>query len=275
MLRIVADKGQEEDSETDWEGFDGTQTPPDAVSDDEGRFTLPPQTPGRYLLFVEHPFAETHLERNLDLKSGPRLDLDLRVKPAGKVRVRVLDAAGKPVKDEGVVLVRADGLHHWGSSDAEGWAEFESIPAGPCVVRWGAARPFSLVFNLSRAQDEGERTRAYDALRAEAGEHVVRAGAESSITVRLPRRVRTLVRVEPWSDEVKSVSNLWFVTATTDPGDRLWLRGTSQADLRFEIVLEPGAYVVYAEPQPAGWGQRKVFNVEIPDAPTHTLDLGR
>jgi uncharacterized GH25 family protein len=268
-LHLVADKGiaaDAEESEIDEGGA------ADGYSDDEGRFALPPQTPGKYLIVVQHRFAEQLIERDVDLRHGPRSDLDLRVKPAGMVHVTLVDAEGRPVPDEVVMLLRPDGAIYWDQTEAEGESRYESVALGPCLVRWLNAPPTRLVRDFQNAADDDARSRAWDALRAETPETVVRAGQETAVKIRLPARVKLTLRITPWSDEVKRIQGVW-VKATNESA---WYSARRQDDGSFLSLVPAGTYEAYVMPEPQGWDGHRIFKgIEVPDGRAHTTELGR
>lgn len=268
-VRLLAPTGKEGDGDAGADDFeDGA---PDAFTDEEGRFLLPPQTPGTYGLFVRHPLALGHLEPGLDLKAGPRTDLELRLEPAGKVEVRVLDAAGKPARGEAVLLLRANEGARWDGTDAEGKAQFVSVPVGPCVVCWRHGEPRERLMAYVQADDDEARTRAYEALRTDLREEVVRAGQATAVTVRLPRRVHLTVRIEPWEPDLV-VERVY----ASDPGRGSWFQVRDEETGALEADLPAGTYTFYAVPRTGGWEARKEFEgVVVPDVAAHTVELGR
>jgi protocatechuate 3,4-dioxygenase beta subunit len=243
----------------------------DARTDEEGRFTLGPQTPSRYQITVRHPFIEAHVERDIDLKNGPRLDLDVRVKSAGNVLVTFVESDGTPAPQENVALLRADGYSDGGWTDADGRWRFESVPVGACLV-CGRNVPQSLLRAFGGAEDDDTRSRAWDAVRAEVPETVVRAGLETKVTVKVARRVPVRLKVHPWAEDVKQVVDVWFMTRE----GYNWYRAPRQEDGTFLGRVPVGTYTVFAVPSTQGWDGNKTFSgVVIPDVASHELELGR
>jgi hypothetical protein len=244
---------------------------PEAASDAEGAFVLPPQTPGRYALLVRHPHAVPRVVAGVDLTSGSQQGFEVVLEPAGEVRVRVLDARGGPAAHEDVLLVRPDGFALDGTTDEDGQLHWRSVAAGPCLVRWASLRDTRRLRTVAYSDEEAVRREAYDALLRDGPETFVRAGEPTDVALILPSRVSVTIRVTRWTPDPGAIERLivgypqgyWRVSA-----------GPS-AEGAFQLELEPGTYEMRAVPS-SGWEQSRIFEaVTIPDAPSHTVDLGR
>jgi len=78
---------------------------------DEGRFTVPALTPGRYWLRAassDHPEWDATIE--VEVRPGAENRADLRFTPGGRLSVYVKDEARRPVRGATVTVKRPDGM---------------------------------------------------------------------------------------------------------------------------------------------------------------------
>ncbi len=105
----------------------------DATTDAEGRFTIPHAKPGDFYVMAEADghapaFQDVKVERGIDAEG-----VELTMGPGETIRLRVVDAEGRPLPDVAVAPSLARG-REWGSSfraktDAEGRAVWRDAPA--------------------------------------------------------------------------------------------------------------------------------------------------
>lgn len=245
----------------------GEERVPDGVSDAEGRFELPPQTPGVYGVLSDHVHAAPALTRDVDLRSGARPDLEIVLEPAGEVVVRVLDAQGRPAADVDVALVHPNGAEQLDETEEDGSLRWPSVPVGPCLVRaLTLAETGSL--HLAGFGKDDARAQAYEALRREGGEQVVRAGEVTEVVLRLPRRTDVTLRVRPWGPDL---GRLPYMMVRHAPSEfRRWVYTDESGT--FRVSLEPGEYEARVLPE-AGWEAARTFKIVVPDLPSHTIEL--
>ncbi len=242
---------------------------PDAVTDAEGRFTLPAQTPGLYSLLVEHPHAVLRVVADVDLRSAPKSELEIVLQPAGEVEVRVLDDRGRAADEVDVVLVRLDGFAIEATTREGGQARWQSVPPGTCLVRLATLRESKALRTAAYTDDEALRAVTYEQLRRDGVEQVVRAGEALQVLLRLPRQVEVTLRVKPWAADLKPLR-----AVTVRHAASFWQRYLSSDEAGvFRLPLEPGTYEARVFPE-SGWDDSRVFEIVVPDVPAHTLDLG-
>jgi hypothetical protein len=211
----------------------------DAVADDEGSFTLPPQTPGKYEIRAEAD-GQIPASKEVDLTRPVAAEIDLRFPASGTIEGTVVDDAGRPAPSAEIVVYRPDGTSFRQTADDQGRFRMGAQPLGPVIVRWASLR----TRNQMRAPDPDDADRwktFYDALRREGGEATVREGDVTKVEVRMPRLTR-------WTGRLAEVpgehTGRWR-------GFYLQLDGASGQfvrvgdDGKFSVLLEPGAYTVW------------------------------
>jgi len=121
----------DEDGELDWMGR--------AEAGSDGGFAFRGLPPARYRVLVQGLAVRQEFTRDIALADGAIERLEVIARPAGKVRVVVLDAAGEPAPDIGVRIVdaagepRNDGLP--ARTGADGAYEFPSLGPGEYRVQ--------------------------------------------------------------------------------------------------------------------------------------------
>ncbi len=181
----------------------------------EGRFTL------SNLALCEHPLIVTHPEfvcHDRIITLGPQAshaDLRIALKPAAQIHVAVVDATGKPVRDEFTFRVEALDGHRF---IPPGRNRHESSFASPCWITDGQAGAV-----LFTELDEGEY--AIDVMRA-TGEaaphqwvlvHTTYYGGLSPVTVRPGEKKDVQIRPQDNATLVKIKLSGPVLTTPTSP----------------------------------------------------------
>lgn len=239
---------------------------PDAASDAQGAFVLPPLTPGRYDVIAVHVDSLPAVLKGVDLLSGDADDVEIRLPPSGGLRGSLVDAYGQPVTDEQVVVLWPDGTVRLESVDSRGRFEIRGLPVGPCVARWLSMQEARRYAGALKGSDVEKKREVYDELRQDGGEDYVSDGEMTSITLRVPRRVRVRGRITLQGEPPTQVRTFWLVV----PGSGVGVSIECDEDGRYERDVEPGSYQVWV---PFSGDEWRPIPVEIPDVPTHTLDL--
>lgn len=262
LLRVKP--GQEPEAEVQWEWSEAPSD--DALSDAEGRFEIPPQTPGRYALYTVHPYAAYGEPVTLDLVRGSQTGIEVRVAPAGRIHVLVQDPQGRPAPRERVWLIAADGWSDREHTDAEGRAEFVSVPAGRALLATEALALLPLLHRIGWGETpEAERRAAYDELARVVPEVLVLASKDLEHTLTGAARVEVTFRLPPALEE----KEVWLLVRHTSTNVGRWL---DRDDRRGGPVrLEPGAYKLsmYVEDE----GTKELGSFVVPDASAHTVDV--
>jgi hypothetical protein len=243
---------------------------PEAVSDGEGRFELPPSTPGVYDLVVAHPERLPRVVRDLDLGAagGPPLEVVLRL--AGGVSGVVTEAGGSPAAEVTVAIAYPSGAVFEIETNDLGRFERRPLPLGRCRVFYWPLPATGLVLALQQAENEAARESAYEALRDLGSEVTVDEGIPREVLLRIPRRTRVQVRMLKGGQPVTE-GGVWIVSSSG------W-RGAWEdvgPDGRLEVLLAPGTYTFWA---PQGAGEEIVWTpteVQVPDAPETTVEVAR
>ena len=248
------------------DGFVYNRTP-DAVTRSDGRFELPPQTPGTYEIIAQHPKALAGILRGVDLEAGDVKDLELKMPPAGIVRGRVLDENARPAKGEQVYVVYRNGVARTTRTDDDGRFEIAGLPVGRVVVRWLSLVDVKLYNALmSAGQDEDKRQKAFDDLAGRHGEHDLRDGAVVQVTLNIPRRVevRGEFRV---GGEIPAKGARFYITVE---GGGRWIEVPIAEDGTYETRILPGVYLAWGPGADGEWTSKKI---EIVEGASQTLDL--
>jgi len=175
----------------------------------DGRFSLGPLPPGAYRLSANN-FGGRFADCETVTVEAGKQDVVLRLRPAGSLRVRVTDAAGRPAGDTRVsALHEASGAFVTTWTEDDGSACFDGLLPG--------------AYSLSASTPAGECARAVDLA-------VAVQGAPSEATLRLTRGARLTLRLP-----VAVPRNTW-ARLTLD--GRLWeLVRLEDED---ELVVAPG-----------------------------------
>lgn len=239
---------------------------PDAVTDAEGRFEVPPQTPARYVLRVRHPHAVDD-ELALDLRSSSLTALELRVERAGRVRARVWDAAGRAASDVTVWLVSESGWVSHAQVDDEGQAVLDSFPPGRALLAPFTRANAQLLRAAGYGSQEAERRVAFEALARQSPEALldVRAGADLDRVLRLPPRCAVSVTFGA-ADEPPDVLVLLYAASS-----QFWHWFDASDRAQGPVRVEPGPYEVHVYRDGSRVGAP--LAVEIPDLPAYTLEV--
>ncbi len=253
------------------EGWDPSEIEADGRTDADGRFELPPLTPGVYVLRLQHRFLQGDRVERVDLTRGSVSDFVWRVPPAGALKVRLVDGAGRPVAGErAIVACAAGGGRLADASDEQGELSWSGLPPGPCLVRWWSARESARLLACFEGAEELRR-QAYEALRADGGEQQVVAGEEREVVARVGARVNVTFRAAAAREPAVGEVGLEYAQAYLWRWFRLDAAGEAQAQ------VEPGTYVVRLFlRQGDGWEvQGEEQQVTIPDVPSHLVEVGR
>ncbi len=240
---------------------------PDAVTRGDGRFELPPQTPGTYEIVVQHPQALAGILRGVDLEAGDVRDLEVAMPPSATVRGRLLDEHARPAKGEQVYVVYRNGVARTTRTEDDGRFEIAGLPVGRVVVRWLSLQDAKLYNALMRAgQNEDARQKAFDDLAGRHGEHDLRDGAVVQVSLNIPRRVEVRGRYT-LAGEPPAKGARFYVTIE---GGGRWVEVPVSEEGTFETRLLPGVYLAYG-PGPEGeWTSKKI---EILEGQSQTLDI--
>ncbi|MDA1196256.1 MAG: carboxypeptidase-like regulatory domain-containing protein, partial [Planctomycetota bacterium] len=241
---------------------------PDAVSGGDGRFELPPQTPGTYALIAAHPEVLAGALRGVDLAAGDVHDLEVRMPPSGSVRGILLDETARPAKGELVYVLYRSGIVRTVNTEDDGRFRIAGLPVGRCLVRWMSlldVRTYQEMHAVGK--DEAAREAAYDKLRIAHGEHDLRDGMEVEATLRIPGRTLVSGRWRVAGEVPTPEARTFFVTIE---GGGHWLEVEVQEDGTYEIRLLPGAYLFYGQTSGGDYEAREVV---VPAATAHVLDI--
>lgn len=241
---------------------------PDAIARADGVFELPPQTPEHYDVIASLPGALPGVERGIDLRAGDAADVEIRLPPAGTVRGLMLDEHARPAKGETVFLLYRNGIVRTVMTGADGRFELTGMPVGRCLVRWLSLRTSGAHYRTYRSGTSEDKEKAYDVMRLEGEEHEIVDGEVVEVSLRLPRRVQVTGRLRVEGEVPKGETGFYI---TTSAGGH-WVRVDLDAEGRFETRLLPGKYRAYMPVAKNSWAG---VEIEIPDTPTHQLDLGQ
>jgi hypothetical protein len=241
---------------------------PDAVSQADGSFELPPQTPGTYELIAAHPKVLAGICRAVDLASGDAQDLEIRLPPSGSARGLLLDESARPAKQEKVYVLYRNGVVRTARTGPDGRFEIAGLPIGRCIVRWLSpldTQAYQLFFNNGGSVDQRET--AYDELRQSHGEHDLRAGTVIEATLRIPSRTKVSGHYRIAGSVPPKGRRSFYVTVE---GGGNWDRVEVTDEGAFETLLFPGTYRIYGPSASGGWEAQAI---EIPASATHTLEI--
>jgi len=239
---------------------------PEGLSGADGTFTLPMQSPGRYDLVATHDDAVPGVLRGVDLRGTGASGLRVRLAPAGRVAGKVLLGDGKPAARESLWILFPEGRTEHLESDAEGRFEAKRLPLGRCVVSVHKRAIGMLLFQARHDDDPDARRAAYDRLAQDLGEQFVEDGRLTEVTLRVPRRTETKIRIRRGGLAAEDCTGAFL--RAPEGGYGKWERVKGG---EFEMALEPGAYLVWLNHSEDEWTQR---TIDVPDAPTADLEIG-
>ncbi|MHC5010590.1 MAG: MSCRAMM family protein [Planctomycetota bacterium] len=239
-----------------------------AVSDPEGMFELPPQTPGTYHLVATHLDHQATIVKHIDLGAAEPPDVEISMRPAGGIEGTVVDDRGRPASEVDVALLYADGTLLVVETEVDGRFEHRPLAPGACLVFWYSLPLTGQVQAVTQAEEEGARRAAYDALRSLTEEYEVTERDRLQVAIRLPRRttVKGILRIDgsPADPEL----GVWVVPTVGWRGKFERCDG----DGHFEFQLAPGAYVFWA---PNGEGDWTNTPITVPETAEFQLELDR
>ncbi|MDJ0522626.1 MAG: carboxypeptidase-like regulatory domain-containing protein [Planctomycetota bacterium] len=240
---------------------------PDAVTRADGVYELPPQTPGRYDVIASHPDLLPGVLRGMDLRAGDAADQELVLPPSGAVRGLILDEHARPAKGETVYVLYRNGIVRTVESKDDGRFELKGMPVGRCIVRWLSLRTAGAHYRTYRGGSAEDKEKAYDQLRLDGEEHEITDGGVAEVSLRLPQRTKVSGRLRV-PEEALVGQEGFYVTVS---GGGHWIEVKLQGEGEFEAQLLPGRYIAYVPIAKNSWS---AIEFEVPDAPTHRVELG-
>ncbi len=100
----------------------------------DGTFQIPYMEAGHYEIEVQGYIASP---ATLDVGASGISNLQFVITPSGSISGRVITSQGAPLPDEGVSAFGADGKLYMGRTDANGYYQIDSLPAGVYSVHTG------------------------------------------------------------------------------------------------------------------------------------------
>ena len=156
-------------------------------ADSAGGFTLPGLPPGAFDFIVTAPgFAQQYIQTNLADGMGP---VEVRLKPGGRLRLRLVDEDGNPIANGRAALTGPGGMYMPGlswkaPSGADGRIEWTSAPTNESLYICASKYP---EFSMSRGAP----------IKADGEEHVIRLQRVCVVTGRITdARTGELIRKE-------------------------------------------------------------------------------
>ncbi len=226
-----------------------------AVSDGDGAFALPPQTPGVYYLLLIHDDYQPTLIADIDLQREATSALTMRLESAGRIEGRLVDEGGGAVANERVLLVYSSGATYELETDAQGRFERRALPPGDALALWYAIPLHPWVQAMRAARDEEARALAFEALRERGATAVaVVPGRATRVALRTGARARIegTLRIDGAAPSGPAV--VWISNEGGGRGEPAEVDATG----RFEALLSPGTYTFWAQSAARAWAATRV-----------------
>ena len=239
----------------------------DAVSDAEGRFALPPLSPGRYNLVADVDKRRPGTLLDVTLGRDGRDDLRIALTPTARIEGRAVGPQGGALR-EGVTVVAVfeSGAYQGTNTDAAGAFTMEGVPTGNAIVLWQFEMKRS---DINRLDDPDKAPQVFEALRSNYEVYTLRAEDTLQATVTVPRRTSVEGAVLEGGRPAEKVRGVYFLQ---QPSGEHAIWTPCDAKGTFTKALRPGTYDAYLPMKSGRWMPRRV---EIPDQPTFVLELER
>ena len=244
------------------------QRMPATTADDEGRFQLPPQSPGTYDLVAEADGKRPGIVKGARLGHEDVEGVRIVLPPSTRITGHIVGPQGQRLAEEvGVAAVFSDYSWTWGDTDERGHFAFERVPIGRVILRWGFEVDQSIFSDLEAGGDKA--VAAYEKLANESEEATLRDGKPLEVTITIPRRTLVKGRVMSSGAPATGARGVYWLK---QPDGQRWQWSRCDDRGRFTHRLVPGLYDAYIPTVKNNWIPQKI---QIPDMNEFELEIER